>query len=90
MDAIYQFTSTSIELGAFTRDRSAQNLPAKYGPWDFVATIDSYQRFPFGFSRKAVETEIANRGYQLWRMKPERAGRGVDDAPQTSAGRATS
>ena len=71
MEAIYQFTSTSTALGAFTRDRSAQNLPAKYGPWDFVATIDSYQRFPFGFPRKAVEEEIASRGYQLWRMKPE-------------------
>jgi hypothetical protein len=71
MESIYQFTSTSTELGAFTRDRSAQNLPAKYGPWDFVATIDSYQRFPFGFPRKAVEEEIASRGYQLWRMKPE-------------------
>lgn len=71
MEAIYQFTSTSTELGAFTRDRSAQNLPAKYGPWDFVATIDSYQRFPFGFPRKAVEAEIDSKGYQLWRMKPE-------------------
>ena len=71
MEAIYQFTSSSAGLGAFTRDRSAQALPAKYGPWDFVATIDSYQRFPFGFPRKAVEEEIASRGYQLWRMKPE-------------------
>jgi len=71
MEAIYQFTSSSTPLGAFTQDRSAKNLPEKYGPWDFVAAIDSYQRFPFGFPRKAVEEEISKRGYQLWRMKPE-------------------
>ena len=73
MEAIYQFTSPSAGLGAFTRDRSAQTLPAKYGPWDFVARIASYQRFPVGFPRKAVEDEIVSRGYQLWRMKPELA-----------------
>ena len=71
MEAIYQFTSSSTALGAFTGDRSAKNLPEKYGPWNFVAAIDSYQRLPFGFPRKAVEEEIAKRGYQLWRMKPE-------------------
>jgi hypothetical protein len=78
MDDIYQFTSTSMALGAFTRDRSAQVLPAKYGPWEFVAIIDSYQRFPFGFPRKIVEQEIANRGFQLWRMKPEGAAKAAD------------
>jgi hypothetical protein len=70
MESIHQFTSGSMALGAFTRDRSAKNLPEKYGPWNFVATIDSYQRFPFGLPRKAVEEEIAQKGYQLWRMKP--------------------
>ena len=89
MEAIYQFTSPSAGLGAFTRDRSAQTLPGKYGPWDFVATIDSYQRFPFGFPRKAVEDEIANRGYQLWRMKPEsvpKANGGKRPTSGTAAG----
>ena len=70
MEVIYQFTSASTPgLGAFTRDRSARNLPEKFGPWTFLATIDAYQRLPFRFSRTAVEAEISGRGYQLWRAK---------------------
>ena len=69
---VFMFVSQAKDgLHAFAGDESGSKLPAKYGPWDFVATIDSYQRFPFGFPRKAVEEEIASRGYQLWRMKPE-------------------
>ena len=85
MEAIYQFTSTSIALGAFTRDRSAQILPAQYGPWEFVAAIDSYQRFPFGFPRKTVEEEIARQGYQLWRMKPDSTAEATTAKPPPSA-----
>jgi hypothetical protein len=48
---------------AFTADRSAANLPARYRPWKFVET---YNRSHFWFGRdNHALAEVDARGYSL-------------------------
>lgn len=71
---IYIFKSEkSNHLGAFAGDRSGAPLPDSHGPWRVTDIIGPAQDLPYKLSRKLIEQAIAEKGYQLWRMKAKPA-----------------
>ncbi len=67
---IYVFKSeTARELHAFSGDPAGLELPSQFKPWRVTGAIAPDGEFPYKLPRKAIEAEIRDRGYQLWRTK---------------------
>jgi hypothetical protein len=67
---IFVFKSETKEgLHAFAGDLAGFKLPSQFKPWRVTGAIAPDREFPYKLSREAVEAEIRDRGYQLWRVK---------------------
>jgi hypothetical protein len=67
---IFVFRSeTNRELRAFAGDLAGFKLPSQFKPWRATGAIAPNREFPYKLSREAIEAEIRDRGYQLWRVK---------------------
>ncbi|MGH6819921.1 MAG: hypothetical protein ACREDU_03550, partial [Methylocella sp.] len=62
----------SEALHGFAADSQGERLPKKFGPWAGIGVVRPDQQPPHGFGRKAIESGIAEHGYQLWRKKKSR------------------
>jgi hypothetical protein len=71
---IYIFKSEQRnELHAFASDLMGSKLPSQHGPWTATGVVGIGAAPPHNISRDAVEKAIAAEGFQLWRMKKEKA-----------------
>lgn len=71
---LFMFRSGSKDLlFGFASDARGGKLPEKFGPWTNVGVIRGDQKPPHGLSRSAIETGIAENGFQLWRKKASSA-----------------
>lgn len=69
---IYVFKSeTKDDLRAFAGDVAGSKLPDQFRPWHAVGVINPDRKPPHNLSRATIEKAIADRGFQLWRMKPK-------------------
>ena len=69
----YIFKSdTSASLRAFSDDQGGHKLPAKFRPWHAVGVVREDKAPPHNLDRAAIETAIADQGFQLWRMKDDK------------------
>jgi hypothetical protein len=67
---IFVFRSeANRELRAFAGDLAGFKLPSQFKPWRATGAIAPNREFPYKLSREAIEAEIRDRGYQLWRVK---------------------
>jgi hypothetical protein len=69
---IYIFTSETNALRAFTDDASGGKLPPQFAPWLANETIAPGSDLPHRFARDQIEKAIADRGFQLWRLKQKK------------------
>jgi hypothetical protein len=70
---IYIFKSdTSQGLRAFSDDRGGQKLPPQFRPWHAVGVVREEAAPPHNLSRDVIEASIADKGFQLWRMKDDK------------------
>ena len=69
---LYLYSSSEkIGLNAFTAADDVSLLPATHGPWVLEGSIAADARLPHGLSRRLAEDAIRDRGFALWRMKPD-------------------
>lgn len=67
---LFMFRSgKTAALHGFASDPKGGRLPEKFGPWAAIGVVRPDQVPPHGLPREAIETGIANNGYQLWRTK---------------------
>jgi hypothetical protein len=67
---LFMFRSEkSAALHGFAMESAGVSLPQKFGPWAGVGVVRPDQVPPHGLRREAIETGIAQNGYQLWRKK---------------------
>ena len=67
---VFEFRSqTRQSLGAFAGDADGSLLPEKFGPWRLIWTAPRNAALPYEVARPAVQRAIAERGYQLYRLK---------------------
>lgn len=67
---LYMFRSSASEgLCGFSRHSDGTGLPPKFAPWVGFGVVRADQLPPHGLPRKAIESGIASKGYQLWRTK---------------------
>jgi len=59
-------------LQAFCDDRGGEKLPAKFRPWHAVGVVRDDAKPPHNLSRDVIEASIADKGFQLWRMKDKK------------------
>jgi hypothetical protein len=65
---LYVFRSEkNAELNAFATSPTGSGLPEKFAPWIGTGSVAPHAAPPFGLSREAIESGIAERGFQLWR-----------------------
>ena len=70
---IFIFRSESNrELRAFSNDKGGLNLPAKFRPWHAVGVVKPDATPPNNLSRDVIEKSIADCGFQLYKLKPEK------------------
>jgi hypothetical protein len=67
---LFMFKSGSCALRAFTQELDPRVLPSQHGPWYPTGVIREDAQPPHNFSRDAIEKAIADRGFQLFRLKP--------------------
>jgi hypothetical protein len=74
---IFIFKSeANSELGAFSGESDAQQLPSKFGPWHAVGVVRPDKEPPYKLSRETIEQAISSQGFQLFRLKPKKAAVG--------------
>ncbi len=74
MSMIYKFASAGPSgLFAFAGDQTGSRLPDQHGPWKPDGVIEARQAIP-RFERAVIEKAISEHGYQMWRVKKDRAG----------------
>lgn len=67
---LFMFRSgKSAALHGFASDSKGGRLPEKFGPWTGIGVVRPDQVPPHGLRRDAIESGIAENGYQLWRKK---------------------
>jgi hypothetical protein len=66
---LFIFKSASGALSAFAGDSDARVLPVQHGPWHAIGVVRPDADPPHNFKRAAIEQAIADRGYQLFRLK---------------------
>jgi hypothetical protein len=67
---LFMFRSeTSTALHGFAMESAGAKLPQKFGPWAGIGVLRPDQVPPHGMRREAIESGIAENGYQLWRKK---------------------
>ena len=60
-------------LRAFAEDPGGRALPAQFAPWTAVGVVRPGSDLPHKIDRGIVEKAIASAGYQLWRLKSDKA-----------------
>ena len=71
---IFMFRSGKSEaLHGFAANSAGDRLPQKFGPWAGIGVVRPDQLPPHGLGRDAIESGIAEHGYQLWRKKKSQA-----------------
>lgn len=71
----YIFKSeASRGLRAFSDDQGGQKLPPQFRPWHAIGVVRAEAAPPHAFDRNAIETAIADAGFQLWRLKSDKRG----------------
>lgn len=71
---IYIFKSEKTkDLRAFAGDLKGSMLPKSHGPWTATGVVGIGSAPPHNISRDAVEKALAGEGFQLWRIKKEKA-----------------
>ena len=73
---IFIFKAEKGDLRAFAGDPAGHKLPAQHGPWHAVGVIRPEKDPPYRLGRDAIEKAINSQGFQLWRMKPDKATAG--------------
>lgn len=66
---LFIFKSESGALRAFTGELDTRVLPSHHGPWHPVGVVGPDAEPPHNFKRDAIERAIADRGFQLFRLK---------------------
>jgi len=67
---IFMFRSSKSEvLHGFAANSAGDRLPQKFAPWAGIGVVRPDQHPPHGLRRDAIESGIAEHGYQLWRKK---------------------
>ena len=68
---LFMFRSeTSVALHGFAMESAWwQASSKKFGPWAGIGVLRPDQIPPHGMRREAIESGIAENGYQLWRKK---------------------
>jgi hypothetical protein len=61
------------ELRAFGGELDGSKLPKQFRPWRAVGAIAPDRDPPHQLSRDVIEAAIKTQGFQLWRVKDERA-----------------
>jgi hypothetical protein len=70
---IFIFRSESNrELRAFSGDQGGLNLPTSFRPWHAVVVVRPDAAPPNNLSRDVIEKAIADTGFQLYKLKPEK------------------
>lgn len=71
---IFMFRSGKSEaLHGFAATAAGDRLPEKFAPWAGIGVVRPDQLPPHGLGRAAIESGIAEHGYQLWRKKKSQA-----------------
>lgn len=71
---LFMFRSgKSDALHGFAADPAGDRLPQKFAPWTGIGVVRPDQLPPHGLRRDAIESGIAENGYQLWRKKKSAA-----------------
>jgi len=84
---IYVFKSeANEELRAFASDLAGATLPDQFRPWHAIGVIGPDKDPPHNLPREEIETAINLRGFQLWRLKPNRQ-EGLAAADRIASGR---
>jgi hypothetical protein len=65
-------SDTSRGLQAFCDDRGGEKLPAQFRPWHAIGVVRDDAKPPHNLSRDVIEASIADKGFQLWRMKDDK------------------
>jgi hypothetical protein len=60
-------------LHAFAPDPAGERLPSQHGPWTAVGVVREDKEPPHKISRTSIEKNIADNGYQLYKMKKKAA-----------------
>ena len=67
---LFMFRSEkSAALHGFAVESAGDKLPQKFAPWTGIGVLRPDQVPPHGLRRAAIESGIAQNGYQLWRKK---------------------
>ena len=66
---LFIFKSESGALCAFAGDSDSRVLPSHHGPWHAIGVVRPDAEPPYNFKRDAIEKAIAERGFQLFRLK---------------------
>lgn len=68
---LFIFKSESGALCAFTAELDTRLLPSRHGPWHPIGVVGPEVAPPHNFPRDIIEQAIADRGFQLFRIKKE-------------------
>lgn len=74
---IFIFKSQSGALCAFSGDADTRVLPTHHGPWHPIGVVRPEADPPYNFKRAAIETAIADHGFQLFRLKKKPTSAGL-------------
>lgn len=67
---LFMFRSgKQASLHGFSSESAGESLPQKFAPWTGIGVVRPDQIPPHGLRREAIESGIAENGYQLWRTK---------------------
>ena len=70
MSNLYMFRSRKASsLHGFSAESAGESLPRKFAPWTGIGVLRPDQIPPHGLRREAIESGVAENGYQLWRTK---------------------
>jgi hypothetical protein len=74
---LFMFKSESnSQLRAFTADAGGAQLPSKFGPWYAVGVVRAEKAPPHNLDRAIIEQNVADHGYQLYRIRPKTVAEG--------------
>ena len=70
MSNLFMFRSgKTASLHGFSAQSGGENLPRKFAPWTGIGVLRPDQTPPHGLRREAIESGVAENGYQLWRTR---------------------
>jgi hypothetical protein len=73
MMRIFIFKSeTRPDLRAFSDDMAGSRLPEQFRPWRAIGAVAPGRDPPYKLPRAAIETAVAENGFQLWRFSKKK------------------